>query len=114
MVKSRIAPSGVSVVTVASFASVTLVPVHVREERTDASVLQVEVDAILPAAIPSAAVTTDAGDFMRRYDVYLAAVEMLILPPFAIAAAQAVLDVEGQVRILRGGKGIAMDARAAR
>ena len=76
--------------------------------------LQVEVDAVLSTAVPAAAVASEAGHLMRRDDVHFAANEMLIFPAHAIAAAQAVFNVQRQVRILRSRKGIAMDACAAR
>src|SRR6185312_4593589 len=75
---------------------------------------QVEVDAVLSATIPSPTVSANASDLMRRDDVDLATIEMLIFPSLVVAAAEAVFNVDGEVCIVRGRKSIAMAARVPR
>src|SRR6185437_11796599 len=55
----------------------------------------IEVDAVLAATIPSANVSSEAGDLARRNYVHLAAKKSLRLP--ARALVQAVRDVDGEV-----------------
>src|SRR5665213_1816608 len=65
-------------------------------------------------AVPSSTVSANASDLTWRDDVDLATIEMLVLPSLAVAAAETVFDVDGEVRIFRCGKSVAMDAGVAR
>ena len=102
---------GVLAPATASVAAVRVAPVHVCVDCCGRVEHHVVVDLVLAAAIPAAAEARYSLGLVVRRQMNLCAEESLGLP--ADAEAKSGGDIDRDVRLLRGGKGIAVKADAA-